>query len=246
MIELNKIYNEDCLETLSKMEDESVNLIITSPPYNKKTYEKTLEGEKKEKTRAWRLKTYDSFDDSMAPEEYEKWQKKVISECLRVLKPTGSLFYNHKDILSDGRIIPPKWVYDFDIHQQIIWNRGSSVANDPHYFQPITEYIYWFVKDNKNFFFDKSKAAYRQCVWNINFEINTKHPAPFPQALVGNIIHCCSKPQDIVYDPYMGSGTVALMCTKYERNYIGSEISKEYCDYANERIDIESKQYKLF
>lgn len=246
MVELNKIYNEDCLVTLSKMEDESVDLIITSPPYNKKAYEKTLEVKKRKNTRDWRLKFYDCFNDAMIPKEYEEWQKKVISECLRVLKPTGSLFYNHKDILFDGRIIPPKWIYDFDVHQQIIWNRGSSLANDTHYFQPITEYIYWLVKDNKNFFFDKSKAIHRQCVWNINFEINTKHPAPFPKELVGNIILSCSNPQDIVYDPFMGGGTVGLMCAKYKRNYIGSEISKEYCDYANKRIETETMQLTLF
>lgn len=180
------------------------------------------------------------------PPIYEEWQKNVISECVRVLKPSGSLFYNHKDIISNGVIIPPKWVYDFPIHQQIIWNRGSSLANDPHYFQPITEYIYWIAKEPKNVFFDKSKCAFRQSVWNINFEINTKHPAPFPKTLVGNIIMCCSKEGDVIYDPYMGSGTTALMAAKMGRNYIGSEISQSYVDMANKRIKEETRQLTLF
>jgi modification methylase len=189
---------------------------------------------------------YDEYSDDMPQEAYEEWQKSIINECLRVLKPTGSLFYNHKDIIVDGVIVPPKWVYDFNIHQQIIWNRGSSCANDPHYFQPITEYIYWIAKDPKRVFFDKSQAAFRQNVWNINFETNTKHPAPFPKLLVGNIIKCCSVEGSVVYDPFMGSGTTALMAAKMKRKFIGSEISSRYCNIANERIKNEMMQLTIF
>lgn len=245
-MEINKIYNEDCLSTMSKMDDCSVDLIITSPPYNKNAYAKASGDTKSWSNLRGRQIAYDEYNDDMPPCEYEKWQKKVISECLRILKPTGSLFYNHKDILYGGHIISPKFIYDFDIHQQIIWNRGSSLANDPHYFQPITEYIYWIVKDPKSFFFDKSKSIYRQSVWNINFEINTKHPAPFPEKLVGNIILSCSKEGDIIYDPFMGSGTVGKMSICFNRKYIGSEISKRYCVYAEKRIKLEQSQLSMF
>lgn len=228
------------------MEDNSVDLIITSPPYNKNAYAVGTGSDKSWSALRGRQIPYDKYKDAMPPEEYEQWQKTVISECVRVLKPHGSLFYNHKDILVDGVIIPPKWVYDFKIHQQIIWNRGSSLANDPHYFQPITEYIYWIVKEPKQVFFDKSKAAFRQNVWNINFEINTLHPAPFPKTLVGNIIMSCSKEGDLIYDPFMGSGTTALMATKMKRNYIGSEISEDYINIALQRIKDETSQLTLF
>lgn len=246
MIELNKIYCEDCLTTLAKLEDNSIDLIVTSPPYNKNAYATDKGGDKSWSALRGRQIPYDKYNDAMPPQEYEDWQKTVISECLRVLKQHGSLFYNHKDILVGGVIIPPKWVYDFPIHQQIIWNRGSSLANDIHYFQPITEYIYWIVKDPKNVFFDKSKAAFRQNVWNVNFEINTQHPAPFPKTLVGNIIMSCSMEGDVVYDPFMGSGTTALMATKFKRNYIGSEISQNYVDLADKRINNETQQLTLF
>lgn len=245
-MELNKIYCEDCLDTLARIDDNSIDLIVTSPPYNKNAYATDKGGDKSWSALRGRQIPYDKYNDAMPPQEYEDWQKNVISECLRVLKPHGSLFYNHKDILVGGVIIPPKWVYEFQVHQQIIWNRGSSLANDPHYFQPITEYIYWIVKDPKNAFFDKSKSAFRQSVWNINFEMNTKHPAPFPKILVGNIIQCCSKEGDLVYDPYMGSGTTALMATKMKRNYIGSEISQSYVEMANKRIKDETRQLSLF
>lgn len=239
-MENNKIYNEDCLETLARMDDNSIDLVVTSPPYNKSFYT----SDKRHKI--WQSTiAYDCCSDNMKPQEYEDWQKTIIRECLRVLKPSGSLFYNHKDILVDGVIISPKYVYDFNVHQQIIWDRGSSLANDPHYFQPITEYIYWIVKDKKQFFFDKSKSVFRQNIWRMNVDKNP-HPAPFPYIMAANIINCCSKEGDIVYDPFMGSGTTALACVKLGRHYIGSEISEKYVSMANEKIRIEKSQLTLF
>lgn len=199
MIEVDKIYNEDCLQLLSRIDDESVDIVVTSPPYNKNIYASASVDTKSWSKLRGRQIAYDTYDDAMAPEDYERWQKKVISECLRILKPTGSMFYNHKDILVDGLIVAPKWVYDFPVHQQIIWNRGSSLANDPHYFQPITEYIYWIVKDPKQFYFDKAKSVFRQSVWNINFDINTDHPAPFPIRLAQNCIVTTAPPQYAMY-----------------------------------------------
>ena len=96
-MEIDKIYKEDCLGTLSKMEDNSIDLIVTSPPYNKGFYTKLTENEN------WHSAIdYDNYDDALEPKEYENWQKKIISQCLRVLKPSGSLFYNHKDNLVGG------------------------------------------------------------------------------------------------------------------------------------------------
>lgn len=247
MIDINKIYNEDCLETLSKIEDNSIDLVVTSPPYNKNAYaaEGTTGGP------VWgglkgRQIGYDVYKDNMPQDMYEDWQKKVIKECLRVLKPHGSIFYNHKDIIVDGVIVAPKFVYDFPIHQQIVWDRGSSPALDKHYFFPITEYIYWIVKEPKNVYFDKESSIFKKSIWRINAEKNTLHPAPFPKVMVGNIIQCCSKEGDVVYDPFMGSGTTALMAAKMNRNYIGSEISQTYVDMANKRIKEETRQLTLF
>ena len=98
-MEIDKIYNEDCLETLARLEDSSIDLIITSPPYNKGVYAKPQKGY------IWNTTiNYDNYNDALEPEEYVSWQKKIISECMRVLKPSGSLFYNHKDILVGGAL----------------------------------------------------------------------------------------------------------------------------------------------
>lgn len=147
----NYIYQQDCLATLADIPSETVDLVITSPPYNKNAYAKPYGDDKSWRNLRGRQIAYDTYSDDMPAEAYAEWQKKVISECLRVLKPSGSLFYNHKDVLVSGLAIAPSYIYEFreHLHQTIVWNRKSTLANDPHYFQPITEWIYWLVKDPK-------------------------------------------------------------------------------------------------
>ena len=245
-MEIDRIYNEDCLETMARIPDNSIDLIVTSPPYNKGFYaNKNAKQSKVWNTLNGRKIAYDSFSDDMFPWDYENWQKAVISECIRILKPSGSLFYNHKDIIYKGLIVPPKWVYDFKVRQQIIWDRQSSCMIDPHYFMPANEWIYWIVKDEKKVFFDKEKSSFRTNIWRMNVDKNP-HPAPFPYIMAANIINCCSKEGDIVYDPFMGSGTTALASVKLGRQYIGSEISEKYVQMANDKIKIEQSQLTLF
>ena len=151
-------------------------------------------------------------------------------------------------------IVSPSYVYDFNVHQQIIWDRGTSPALDNHYFFPITEYIYWIVKDKKQFFFDKSKSIFKNTIWRMNVDKNP-HPAPFPYIMAANIINCCSKEGDIVYDPFMGSGTTAVCAKKLNRHFIGFELNPKFhkiaCDrlkgitQQDRRIE-ESGQMKLF
>ena len=248
MVELNKIYNEDCLETLSRIDDESIDLVVTSPPYNKNFY-----ADKNAKPfRVWmglngRKIGYDVYDDCMTPEDYEAWQRKVLTECMRVLKPSGSIFYNHKDIIYKGLIVSPKWVYDFPLRQVIIWDRASSPMIDPHFFMPVNEWVYWIVKDPKAVFFEKEKSAYRTNIWRVNVEKNP-HPAPFPTKLVNSIVSSCCPPEGIVYDPFIGSGTTAVSVLNVGggRSYIGSEISEQYVNQAIDRIGVFKAQLTLF
>lgn len=106
-METNIIYKEDCLETLAKMEDNSIDLIVTSPPYNKNFYAPSSGKSESWSAMRGRQIPYDVYNDSMPPQDYANWQREIISECIRVLKPTGSLFYNHKDILVGGGLSVP-------------------------------------------------------------------------------------------------------------------------------------------
>ena len=247
-METNIIYNEDCLETLSRMEDNSIDLVVTSPPYNKGWYA----NKHAKQSDVWgglngRKIAYDVYEDEMEPAAYETWQRQILSECLRVLKPSGSIFYNHKDIIYKGLVVVPKWVYDFPLRQQIIWDRGSSPMIDPHFFMPVNGWIYWIVKDPKALYFDKDKSAYKNNIWRVNVEKNP-HPAPFPIKLINSLIASCAPPRGVVYDPFMGSGTTALGVLNIGdgRQYIGREISDQYVKMARDRIDLFLSEPPLF
>lgn len=235
-IELNKIHNLDCLEFIKTLPDKCIDLIITSPPYNKSFYDTRKKQGGKNDVWKQRKISYDNFNDNMKPKEYEKWQKKVIKECLRILKPTGSLFYNHKTFSNNHLLVYPTYVFDFPLKQIITWDRGSTPQINPCRFYPTTELIFWFSKTATQPYFNNENTTYKNEVWRINAKPMKDHPAPFPEELVINILKSCSKEGDIIYDPFAGSGTTAVVCKMLGRNYILNEISPEYCKIAEERI----------
>ena len=241
-MELNRIYNENCLDTMKKIPDEFIDCIITSPPYNKGFWSKNRYSETGFKTKSRRI-DYEICDDILTPEQYELEQRNIIKECLRILKPKGSLFYNHIDILNEHNTIHPKFIYDYPLKQIIIWNRKNTPKIDNSYFFPINEYVFWIKKTKEvipNFY--KDQSIYKKNIWDINPDKTNIHPAPFPIELAGNCILATTKEDDLIYDPYMGSGTTAKASMKLNRNYIGSEINNKYI----EQFERSLIQTKLF
>jgi site-specific DNA-methyltransferase (adenine-specific) len=236
-MEINKIYNENNLETMAKMPDCFVDLIVTSPPYNKGYWSSNRNLNNGFKTKARRI-DYENYSDNLNPKDYEEWQRKFIKECLRILKPTGSFFYNHQPIQKNHQEVNPLFIYDFPLKQTIIWNRKNTPKLDKSYFFPITEYIFWLQKEkDSRVKFNRKKALFNSNVWNISPDVKNKFPAPFPEELVNNCILSCTEENDLVYDPFMGSGTTAKMSILNNRNWIGSEISTEYCKIINKRLE---------
>ena len=162
MLESNKIYQIDVLDGLKQLDDNSIDVIITSPPYNKAG----LNGiKKRSSTNNW-TSTIDYNNDvnvdNMPEEEYQKWQIDFLNECFRVLKEDGSMFYNHKNRIHEGEIVSPyKWLFDtkFKIRQEIIWDRGSTNNVNPCRYLPLTELIFWLTKSAARPFVKPIKAA---------------------------------------------------------------------------------------
>lgn len=244
MLERNRIYCIDVLEGLRQLDDESVDVIITSPPYNKgfsgvgKNYANKL----------WNNTIDYGGDpsvDNLPEDEYEKWQIEILNECYRVLKPDGSMFYNHKNRIwtGHGEIISPyKWLFktNFKIRQEIIWDRGSTSNVAPQRYLPCTELIFWLTKSAKVRFDRKIDTPMKKEVWAFPFEKGTKHPAPFPQKLPDNILSCIPQKENeklLVLDPFMGSGTTAKSAIEHGFDYIGFEKFQEYVDMTNNRIN---------
>ena len=237
MLELNKIYCMDVLEGLKQLDDESVDLIITSPPYNKVGLNGIQKGKKWNKTIDY---NDDPNNDNMNEQEYQDWQTEVLKECYRVLKKDGSMFYNHKNRIHKGEVISPfRWLYrtPFKIRQQIVWDRGSGQNVNRCRYIPTTEFIFWLTKTERPRFDRSRDTMFKNEVWQFRFEKGTEHPAPFPIELPNNIIPNIAQGESItVLDPFMGSGTVALSAKQHGCNYIGFEKFQKYVDIANKKM----------
>lgn len=233
-MEYNKIVVIDTIEGLRTLEDNSIDCIITSPPYNKC-------GKKKSKGSIWNDKIdYDSYDDNMPEVDYQNWQINFLNECFRVLKPTGSMFYNHKRRRVNNAIITPEeWLFktEFKINQLITWDRRIS-PNVSHYFlTPVSEYFYWLVKsDNFKCFVNNLPEQYRGNVWTMVPERNLEHPAPFNIMLPELCLKLTTEEGDIVLDPFMGSGSTGVAAKRNKRKYYGFDISENYANISNRKI----------
>jgi len=232
----NTVIQGDCLEVMKGMAENSVDLIIFSPPYNKSFYDKRKKQGGINDVWKQRKIQYATFSDNLEPEKYISWQKEIITECLRVLNKKGSLFYNHKAFSHKHLLVYPKYVFDFPLKQIITWDRGSSPQINPCRFYPTTELIFWFSKTATQPYFNNKEINHKKEIWRINAKPMKEHPAPFPEELVENIILSCSKENDTILDPMAGSGTTLKMAKKNNRNYIGIEISQEYIDIINKRL----------
>lgn len=238
MMEKNKIYCCDVLTGLKQLDDESIDLIITSPPYNKMGLNGVQKGQKWNKTIDY---NDDPQNDNMDEQDYQDWQTEILKECYRVLKKDGSMFYNHKNRIHKGEIVSPyRWLFKtpFKIRQEIIWDRGSSPNVDSVRYVPSTELIFWLTKSERPRFKRQKDTIFKNEVWKIVPKKNTEHPAPMPIEIPNNIIPCIAQGEKIVVlDPFMGSGTVALSAKQNGCDYIGFEKFQKYVDMAERRIN---------
>ena len=270
-MELNRIYCENCLDTMSKMPDEYIDLTVTSPPYDDlRSYNNHISRNKT------KLNGY-SFP-------FEK----IAKELYRVTKFGGVVVWVVGDETIEGDETGNSFRQalffkecGFNLFDTMIYSKPprGAVGNNKTYWQSF-EYMFIFskgspktinlIKDRKNKESRKgdngtkrlqngellqlkrggySEFGRRKNIWEYNIgkghstgdNIAFEHPAIFPEKLARDHIYTWSNKNDLVYDPMMGSGTVAKMCLLEGRNYLGSEINKDYCKIAERRISIIQK-----
>lgn len=233
---INSIIHGDCLEVMRSMPSQSVDIIITSPPYN--LLNSTGNGLKKSThTGKWKNASikngYMEFDDNMPYPEYIQWQRACVAEMVRLIKKDGAVFYNNKNrvqggLLQDRREI----VAGFPVRQIITWKRSGAINFNAGYFLPVTEQIYMICGRD----FKLNKGANKLTdVWEVKQEMKNPHPAPFPEELIDRIVSSTSG--EIVLDPFGGSGTTAVSAMRFDRQFILIEKSMLYCEMARRRID---------
>ena len=253
MVELNKIYNEDCLEGMKKLDDNSIDLVVTSPPY-------------------FNAREYSNWETY---EDYLLDMKNIFIEVFRVIKENRMVVVNISPVIeprksrshsSIRRQIP------FDLYsimkgigfymlEDIIWSKPNYTAKNrnggffrhrkPLAYKPnlTHEYILVFqrpskdlidktLKDNKDKV-DKSLVLgdyEKTSVWDIKPKKDKNHSAVFPLAIPDKIIQYYSFVDDTILDPFMGSGTTAIACMNTNRNYIGFELDEDYHKLSEKRI----------
>ena len=178
---INTIQCCDCLEGMRKLPDASIDLVVTSPPYNLKN--STGNGMKDGRGGKWAnaalINGYATYDDNMPYDLYCRWQKECLTEMYRLIKDDGAIFYNHKWRVQGGLIQDRhEIVQDFPVRQIIIWKRKGGINFNPGYFLPTYEVIYLIPK--KNFKLTPKSSGYGD-VWEFMQEQKNGHPAPFPK-----------------------------------------------------------------
>lgn len=241
---LNKIVCGDSLTVMKQMPDNCIDLAVTSPPYNLKN--STGNGmSANTKSGKWAgnplQNGYSHYSDNIPADEYADWQHNCLKEMFRLIKDDGAIFYNHKWRVQDGVIQDRKDIIrDLPVRQIIIWRRKGGINFNPGYFLPTYEVIYMIPKPE---FKLAPKANAFGDVWEFTQEMNNEHPAPFPVALIDRIIS--STNAKIILDPFSGSGTTAITALGLKRNYIGIELSPDYCKNSEARIERNKKQSEL-
>ena len=231
---INRFHCGDAVGTMSKMPSESVDVVVTSPPYNLKnsTGNGMKDGRGGKWSRAALLDGYADYGDNMPHDEYVNWQRECLSEMMRLVKPEGAIFYNHKWRVQAGLLQDRSDIVEgFPVRQIIIWQRAGGINFNPGYFVPTYEVVYLIAK--KSFRLAKKANAHGD-VWRFTQELKNEHPAPFPLAFADRCV--ASTTGQVVLDPFMGSGTTALAALQNGRDFVGIELSPDYCQLAKERL----------
>ncbi len=245
------VYQEDVLDALKRIRSESVQLVVTSPPYNiGKEYEKKT-----------------SYS------EYFLWQEKVIAECFRILKPGGSICWQVGNGIDKGEVIPLDAIFynifkqhGLKLRNRIIWTFGHGL-HAKNRFSGRHETILWFTKgDTYKFNLDAVRVPVKYPnkkhfkgpkigqlssnplgknpgdVWDITnvkamHPEKTDHPCQFPIALVERLVLSLTDLKDLVVDPFVGAGTTLVASAMHGRRSLGVEIQERYVDITIERLE---------
>lgn len=244
------LFHGDCLKLLKSIPNNSVSLVVTSPPYNiGKEYEK-------------KSKIHEYYD----------WQREVIRECHRILKDDGSICWQVGNYVDNGEVIPLDLLLypiftelKMKMRNRIIWHFGHGLHASKR-FSGRHETIMWFSKSDNYYFdldpvrvpqkypnkkhFKGTKKGELSCnpngknpsdVWDIpnvksNHVEKTDHPCQFPVSLIERLVLSMTKENDIVLDPFAGSGTTFVASILNKRKCVGAETEEKYIKIATDRI----------
>lgn len=237
----------DCLEVMKTIPDGSVDLVVTSPPYNMNL--RIRNGKYCSRQIVKEISTkYASFDDNLPMSDYFKFNKDVINECLRV----SDLVFFNVQILTGNKPALFKLMGEFHdkIKELIVWDKlnaqpaiGKNVLNSQFEILLVLQNSKPESRAFSQAQFDRGAVSN---LWGIRRgkKIDKSHGAVFPEELSDRVIENFSEPGQVVMDPFLGVGTAGVSAVKLGRKFIGIELDPEYFAIAQERIAqvLENKQ----
>lgn len=224
MLELNKIYNEDCLEGMKNIENQSVDMILTDPPYN--------------------ISVKNNFHTmGRFGIDFGDWDKTFnltewLSIALDKLKQGGNIiiFNSWKNLGDIGHYLKEN---DCLLKEQIVWKKTNPMPrNRDRLYVTSCEFAIWATK-NKGWTFNRQRKNYENAVFEYPIVSHNKryHPTQKPVELMMDLIKIHTNQNDIVLDPFAGSGTTCVAAKKLNRRFLGFEIDCKYNDLANQRLN---------
>lgn len=218
----------DCLEGMKQLPNDSIDLVITSPPYEDIT------------GAGYSAKNKDILFFKL----YSEFIEDTFKELYRIIKPTGQIFFNIKTQTHNKTIRTPHWLEFLDSFQQfklksyIIWKYAGSFDSTNKRFHLDYEIIYHLSKtDDITLNENCGIADALTSVWYVPHNISNRlHPTQMPEALVERILKVSGKPGDIILDIFSGAGTTQVVAKNYGFNWLGFEIDPEYCKVAEKRV----------
>jgi site-specific DNA-methyltransferase (adenine-specific) len=230
--ELNRIYQGDCLEIMRGWPDASVDLVVTDPPYGVGYLTSRRSGS-------------DPLVKKIQNDDGGGWfdfAKAWISEAVRLLKP-NSHFYSFGSFVTQP-MMQPFLATVLDFKNTLVWDKMNwSVGDLEGDFGRQYELIYFAHKGRRLLSGGKRYGNILRA--SRGSGASYEHPTQKPEEIIARLIECSSKPGDIVLDPFMGSGTTALVAEKMGRNWLGCEVEPQYLRVIESRLNAERAQGKL-
>jgi DNA modification methylase len=214
LLELNKIYCIDALEGLKQLEDNSIDLVVTDPPYNIGK---------------------DFKNENLSEIEYIKFLSPILDELARVIKPKHSVII----FFDNGKNLPLFWKCLFN--SKLVFQKGCTMykPNDcsmPHNRILRTSEVFYVLSKTPELCHSGEKYIHDCLIMNHGSKEDFYHPSVKDLKTIKEIVLSHSCIGETVLDPFSGSGTTLVTCKKLERDFIGFEISAEYCEIANKRL----------
>uniref|UniRef100_A0A7C4S2I0 Methyltransferase n=1 Tax=candidate division WOR-3 bacterium TaxID=2052148 RepID=A0A7C4S2I0_UNCW3 len=236
----NKIICGDALEELKKFPDESIDFILTDPPYMISKEIIIVRSQNVKYKGKNIVLNFGEWDNQWkTPEEYIEWTKKWLKECVRILKP-----YRHLVFFFDKRKISYVWDYLESLNMKgrspLYWIKENPVPRGRKVdFMQAVEMALWFTKEKVlQKYFNWQLGQAKDYVFDSIPNHPRYHPTQKAEKPLSQWIKYLSNEGDIVLDPFVGSGTTAIVAKKLGRNYVGIDISKAYCELARKRLEL--------